>query len=111
MIKDAGRIAGPEVLRTSTALRRCTAYGLDSKGSGIITVYYLGAARLTFPFAVGEGVFEVKALTRDITFPTYFRCCARPCLDDCQWNITYCVPARPIVAKSEWYNDFNRERH
>ena len=71
----------------------------------------LEAARLTFPFAVGEGVFEVKALTRDITFPTYFRCCARPCLDDCQWNITYCVPARPIVAKSEWYNDFNRERH
>src|SRR3989339_354141 len=61
--KDAGRIAGLEVLRiinepTAAAL----AYGLDKKKAGIIAVYDLGGG--TFDISVleiGDGVFEVKA--------------------------------------------------
>ena len=62
--KDAGRIAGLEVLRiinepTAAAL----AYGLEKKGSGTIAVYDLGGG--TFDISVleiGDGVFEVKAV-------------------------------------------------
>ncbi len=65
--KDAGRIAGLEVLRiinepTAAAL----AYGLDKKGSGKIAVYDLGGG--TFDISVlevGDGVFEVKATNGD----------------------------------------------
>src|ERR1700693_5080756 len=61
--KDAGRIAGLEVLRiinepTAAAL----AYGLDKKQSGTIAVYDLGGG--TFDVSVleiGDGVFEVKS--------------------------------------------------
>ena len=61
--KDAGRIAGLEVLRiinepTAAAL----AYGLDKKDSGTIVVYDLGGG--TFDVSVleiGDGVFEVKS--------------------------------------------------
>ena len=61
--KDAGKIAGLEVLRiinepTAAAL----AYGLDKKASGIIAVYDLGGG--TFDISVleiGDGVFEVKS--------------------------------------------------
>ena len=61
--KDAGKIAGLEVLRiinepTAAAL----AYGLDKKGSGIIAVYDLGGG--TFDVSIleiGDGVFEVKS--------------------------------------------------
>ncbi len=68
--KDAGRIAGLEVLRiinepTAAAL----AYGLDKKGSGKIAVYDLGGG--TFDVSIleiGDGVFEVKATNGD-TFP------------------------------------------
>src|SRR5919107_1414183 len=65
--KDAGRIAGLEVLRiinepTAAAL----AYGMERKGSGTIAVYDLGGG--TFDVSVleiGEGVFEVKSTNGD----------------------------------------------
>ncbi len=65
--KDAGRIAGLEVLRiinepTAAAL----AYGLDKKQGGTIAVYDLGGG--TFDISIleiGDGVFEVKATNGD----------------------------------------------
>src|SRR5882724_7419438 len=65
--KDAGKIAGLEVLRiinepTAAAL----AYGLDKKKDETISVYDLGGG--TFDISVldlGEGVFEVKATNGD----------------------------------------------
>src|SRR6201994_5010532 len=65
--KDAGRIAGLEVLRiinepTAAAL----AYGMDKKASGTIAVYDLGGG--TFDISVleiGDGVFEVKSTNGD----------------------------------------------
>ena len=65
--KDAGRIAGLNVLRiinepTAAAL----AYGLDKKGGQTIVVYDLGGG--TFDVSVleiGDGVFEVKATNGD----------------------------------------------
>jgi molecular chaperone DnaK len=65
--KDAGRIAGLDVLRiinepTAAAL----AYGLDKKESGTIAVFDLGGG--TFDVSVleiGDGVFEVKSTNGD----------------------------------------------
>jgi len=65
--KDAGKIAGLEVLRiinepTAAAL----AYGLDKKDGKTIAVYDLGGG--TFDVSVleiGDGVFEVKATNGD----------------------------------------------
>ncbi len=65
--KDAGKIAGLEVLRiinepTAAAL----AYGLDKKTAGTIVVYDLGGG--TFDVSVleiGDGVFEVKSTNGD----------------------------------------------
>ena len=65
--KDAGRIAGLDVLRiinepTAAAL----AYGMDKRKSGTIAVYDLGGG--TFDVSVleiGDGVFEVKATNGD----------------------------------------------
>ena len=65
--KDAGKIAGLEVLRiinepTAAAL----AYGLDKKDGGTIVVYDLGGG--TFDVSVleiGDGVFEVKSTNGD----------------------------------------------
>ena len=65
--KDAGKIAGLEVLRiinepTAAAL----AYGLDKKQSGTIAVYDLGGG--TFDVSIleiGDGVFEVKSTNGD----------------------------------------------
>src|SRR5690349_12171 len=65
--KDAGKIAGLEVLRiinepTAAAL----AYGLDKKKEEKIAVYDLGGG--TFDISIleiGEGVFEVKATNGD----------------------------------------------
>jgi molecular chaperone DnaK len=65
--KDAGKIAGLEVLRiinepTAAAL----AYGMDKKNSGTIAVYDLGGG--TFDVSVleiGDGVFEVKSTNGD----------------------------------------------
>ncbi|MBW7910899.1 MAG: molecular chaperone DnaK [Alphaproteobacteria bacterium] len=65
--KDAGKIAGLDVLRiinepTAAAL----AYGLDKKHSGTIAVYDLGGG--TFDISIleiGDGVFEVKSTNGD----------------------------------------------
>jgi molecular chaperone DnaK len=65
--KDAGKIAGLEVLRiinepTAAAL----AYGLDKNKSGTIAVYDLGGG--TFDISIleiGDGVFEVKSTNGD----------------------------------------------
>jgi molecular chaperone DnaK len=65
--KDAGKIAGLEVLRiinepTAAAL----AYGLEKKKTGTIAVYDLGGG--TFDISVleiGDGVFEVKSTNGD----------------------------------------------
>jgi molecular chaperone DnaK len=65
--KDAGKIAGLEVLRiinepTAAAL----AYGMEKKGSGTVAVYDLGGG--TFDISVleiGDGVFEVKSTNGD----------------------------------------------
>src|SRR3984893_3876461 len=65
--KDAGRIAGLEVLRiinepTAAAL----AYGLEKKGSGKVAVYDLGGGTFDISILeVGDGVFEVKATNGD----------------------------------------------
>jgi molecular chaperone DnaK len=65
--KDAGRIAGLEVLRiinepTAAAL----AYGMDKKNAGTIAVFDLGGG--TFDISIlelGDGVFEVKSTNGD----------------------------------------------
>jgi molecular chaperone DnaK len=65
--KDAGKIAGLEVLRiinepTAAAL----AYGLDKRKAGTIAVYDLGGG--TFDVSIleiGDGVFEVKSTNGD----------------------------------------------
>jgi molecular chaperone DnaK len=65
--KDAGKIAGLEVLRiinepTAAAL----AYGLDKRQGGTIAVYDLGGG--TFDISIleiGDGVFEVKSTNGD----------------------------------------------
>lgn len=65
--KDAGKIAGLEVLRiinepTAAAL----AYGLDKQKQGMIAVYDLGGG--TFDISIleiGDGVFEVKSTNGD----------------------------------------------
>ncbi|MCC0039036.1 MAG: molecular chaperone DnaK [Brucellaceae bacterium] len=65
--KDAGKIAGLEVLRiinepTAAAL----AYGLEKKQAGTIAVYDLGGG--TFDISIleiGDGVFEVKSTNGD----------------------------------------------
>ena len=65
--KDAGRIAGLEVLRiinepTAAAL----AYGLESKAEETIAVYDLGGGTFDITILqIGEGVFEVKATNGD----------------------------------------------
>jgi molecular chaperone DnaK len=65
--KDAGRIAGLEVLRIiNEPTAASLAYGLDKKKDEIIAVYDLGGG--TFDISVleiGEGVFEVKATNGD----------------------------------------------
>lgn len=65
--KDAGKIAGLEVLRivnepTAAAL----AYGLDKKSEEVVAVYDLGGG--TFDISIleiGDGVFEVKSTNGD----------------------------------------------
>jgi molecular chaperone DnaK len=65
--KDAGRIAGMEVLRIiNEPTAASLAYGLDKKKDEKIAVYDLGGG--TFDISVleiGEGVFEVKATNGD----------------------------------------------
>ena len=65
--KDAGRIAGLNVLRiinepTAAAL----AYGLEKKGTGKVAVYDLGGGTFDISILeVGDGVFEVKSTNGD----------------------------------------------
>jgi molecular chaperone DnaK len=65
--KDAGQIAGLEVLRiinepTAAAL----AYGLQKKGHGDVAVYDLGGGTFDISLLdIGDGVFEVKATNGD----------------------------------------------
>ena len=65
--KDAGKIAGLEVLRiinepTAAAL----AYGLDKRETGLIVVYDLGGGTFDVSILeVGDGVFEVKSTNGD----------------------------------------------
>ena len=65
--KDAGKIAGLEVLRiinepTSSSL----AYGLDKKKNEIIAVYDLGGGTFDISILdVGDGVFQVRATSGD----------------------------------------------
>ena len=65
--KDAGKIAGLEVLRiinepTASSL----AYGLDKKKNEIIAVYDLGGGTFDISILdVGEGVFQVRSTSGD----------------------------------------------
>src|SRR3970040_614292 len=65
--KDAGKIAGLEVLRiinepTAGAL----AYGLDKQKAGTIAVYDLGGGTFAISILeIGDGVFEVKSTNGD----------------------------------------------
>ena len=65
--KDAGKIAGLEVLRIiNEPTAASLSYGLDKKKSGTIVVYDLGGG--TFDVSVleiGDGVFEVKSTNGD----------------------------------------------
>src|SRR5437588_6694133 len=65
--KDAGRIAGLEVLRIiNEPTAASLAYGLDKKKDEKIAVYNLGAG--TFDISIlelGDGVFEVKSTNGD----------------------------------------------
>jgi len=66
--KDAGRIAGMEVLRIiNEPTAASLAYGLDKKGKDeTIAVYDLGGGTFDISIlSVGEGVFEVKATNGD----------------------------------------------
>jgi molecular chaperone DnaK len=65
--KDAGRIAGLEVLRIiNEPTAASLAYGLDKKGNEKIAVYDLGGG--TFDISIleiGDGVFEVRSTNGD----------------------------------------------
>ena len=65
--KDAGKIAGLDVLRiTNEPTAAALAYGLDKNENGTIVVYDLGGG--TFDVSVleiGDGVFEVKSTNGD----------------------------------------------
>jgi molecular chaperone DnaK len=65
--RDAGRIAGLEVMRIiNEPTAASLAYGLDRKGSEIVAVYDLGGG--TFDISIlqlGDGIYEVKATAGD----------------------------------------------
>ncbi len=65
--RDAGRIAGLEVLRIiNEPTAASLAYGLERKGSEIVAVYDLGGG--TFDISIlqlGDGIYEVKATAGD----------------------------------------------
>ena len=65
--KDAGQIAGLDVLRIiNEPTAAAFGYGLDKKSGGVIAVYDLGGG--TFDVSIleiGDGVFEVKATNGD----------------------------------------------
>ncbi|MEX0878974.1 MAG: molecular chaperone DnaK [Thermoanaerobaculia bacterium] len=65
--RDAGRIAGLEVLRIiNEPTAASLAYGMDRKGSETVAVYDLGGG--TFDISIlqlGDGIYEVKATAGD----------------------------------------------
>ncbi|HAA84202.1 MAG: Chaperone protein DnaK [Thermodesulfobacterium commune] len=65
--KDAGRIAGLNVIRIiNEPTAACLAYGLEKKKEGLIAVFDLGGG--TFDISIleiGDGVFEVKSTSGD----------------------------------------------
>jgi molecular chaperone DnaK len=65
--RDAGRIAGLDVLRIiNEPTAASLAYGLERKGSEIVAVYDLGGG--TFDISIlqlGDGIYEVKATAGD----------------------------------------------
>jgi len=65
--KDAGRIAGLNVIRIiNEPTAACLAYGLEKKKEGLVAVFDLGGG--TFDISIleiGDGVFEVKATSGD----------------------------------------------
>ncbi|MGH9316162.1 MAG: molecular chaperone DnaK [Thermoanaerobaculia bacterium] len=65
--RDAGRIAGLEVLRIiNEPTAASLAYGLERRGSEVVAVYDLGGG--TFDISIlelGEGIYEVKATAGD----------------------------------------------
>jgi molecular chaperone DnaK len=65
--RDAGKIAGLEVLRIfNEPTAASLAYGLDRKGSEIVAVYDLGGG--TFDISIlelGDGIYEVRATAGD----------------------------------------------
>jgi len=67
--KDAGTIAGLEVLRIiNEPTAASLAYGLDKKSDEVIAVYDLGGGTYDISMLeIGDGVFEVKATNGDTT--------------------------------------------
>ena len=65
--KDAGKIAGLDVLRIiNEPTAASLSYGLDKKESGTIVVYDLGGGTLDVSvLEIGDGVFEVKSTNGD----------------------------------------------
>jgi Fe-S protein assembly chaperone HscA len=65
--RDAGRLAGLEVLRIiNEPTAACLAYGLDKRREGIIAVYDLGGGTFDISILkVEEGVFQVLATNGD----------------------------------------------
>src|SRR5437588_6949515 len=65
--KDAGRIAGLEVLRlVNEPTAASLAYGLDKKQNGIVAVYDLGGGTFDISiFRLHDGIFEVIATNGD----------------------------------------------
>ncbi|MCS7149625.1 MAG: molecular chaperone DnaK [Caldimicrobium sp.] len=65
--KDAGRIAGLNVIRIiNEPTAACLAYGMEKKKEGLIAVFDLGGG--TFDISIleiGDGVFEVKSTSGD----------------------------------------------
>ena len=98
--KDAGRIAGLEVLRlvnepTAAAL----AYGLDKRKQGIVAVYDLGGG--TFDISIlrlHDGIFEVLATNGDTHLGG----------DDID-NLLLQIAIEDI--QSEWGEDISQEQH
>ena len=65
--KDAGKIAGLEVLRIiNEPTAASLAYGLDKKGESAIAVFDLGGGTFDISIVqIGDGVFEVKSTNGD----------------------------------------------
>ncbi len=65
--KDAGKIAGLEVVRViSEPTAAALVYGLDKQKTGIVAVYDLGGGNFNISILeIGDGVFEVKSTNGD----------------------------------------------